>query len=706
MMGRNLFANEAKPQGRNLLPGGKQESFQDQALKLGATPGVALTPEQVEMIKRGEQITPNQPQLTQGTYKPAQTENENAFLSSGKQEMKNIGAGIIRTFAELGNALGYENARQLLNELETSQNMDMAQTERNTEGHPIQSFAGGVTGGTLAFPAGGGSGGLISRILTGSASGAVGGALSATGRGEEGTAIAEEAALGGIFGAAGEGAPSLLKKVKAKRAAKDLDQLDVDSENISDLVSNIEIAKEASKQTGIDLLPAQSTLDPFQKEMTAFLGQNPEVSKKALKTLKTQNQQASDAVSNLLNQIATPEQFSASPGMGRKAAKTIVENARKKRANVTNPLYKEAFNLAEAENFIPDISNVKSKIDSILSGAFDSSASGNPIQRNVLRAAKMIGDKPTMKQLQTARFGIDDMLDNSRDSVVGSHSKRYLTEIREEITNSLRTFQPFADADEVFKQMSPDVDKVKDGIFGRIADLPDKDLKRVSAIIFDPSEINSKETVANAVKALKGVDGGEDVARGLLRVELEKRMSKLPEALDEMQLSDDMKNAPAALKRAIFGNAKQQEMLFSALEEIDPKHAKNAVWLKAGLDRAMQARPGGSQTGIRNVISDKFRNMRQGVVMAVWNFFRHPIDSVTDIGAEAAFNRKVRAVGEALYNPDWQPDMNRLKKLDPTSAKAKSEFEKLLTKIATTTSDMRTQAAAVSGRSLNDEEED
>ena len=78
----------------------------------------------------------------------------------------------------------------------------------------------------------------------------------------------------------------------------------------------------------------------------------------------------------------------------------------------------------------------------------------------------------------------------------------------------------------------------------------------------------------------------------------------------------------------------------TALTEIDPKAAKNALWLKESLDRASRARPGGSQTGVRNVITDKLR----GPSIAIRDFFRKPIASLTEIGEEAAYSSKVRAV--------------------------------------------------------------
>ena len=52
------------------------------------------------------------------------------------------------------------------------QNIDIKQTEQATEGAPVQSFLGGVTGGTLALPFGGGGAGVVTKLITGTEAGA------------------------------------------------------------------------------------------------------------------------------------------------------------------------------------------------------------------------------------------------------------------------------------------------------------------------------------------------------------------------------------------------------------------------------------------------------------------------------------------------------------------------------------------------------
>ena len=130
-MARDLFAAE-KPatkieKGRDLFSIENQESFEEKARRLGATPGMALTKEQIDAINRGERITQGAPQLTERPYRQVPTGEGQPFVEAAKQEASNVGAGILRAGGELLSALGIEGARRFLDELETSQAISMKQ---------------------------------------------------------------------------------------------------------------------------------------------------------------------------------------------------------------------------------------------------------------------------------------------------------------------------------------------------------------------------------------------------------------------------------------------------------------------------------------------------------------------------------------------------------------------------------------------------
>jgi hypothetical protein len=51
---------------------------------------------------------------------------------------------------------------------------------------------------------------------------------------------------------------------------------------------------------------------------------------------------------------------------------------------------------------------------------------------------------------------------------------------------------------------------------------------------------------------------------------------------------------------------------------------------------------------------------------------------VAGVGEEAAFNARVRALSEVLFDPTWKDDMKELRSLPPASSKAKRIFDRVL----------------------------
>lgn len=681
-------------------PEAQGETFEQRAARLGAQPGIALTPQQLGAIERDETIDPAAPTLPSGRdFQPRQSTGEESGFGRGvEQGLLNIGGGILRGIGEIRAQLGDEGADQFLADLMQSQSLERTQTEEETADSPISSFAGEVTGEILGFPFGGAGGSLPTRLLSAAAAGGAGGALSAGGRGESGVDIAKEAAISGAIAPAAEGVSALLGARQAARQADVVGGVGADREAIESAAKSVATGQRAAQETGIGLLPAQKTLDPFQAEVQSFLGQNPEVSRKAFDTLKTQNREASEAVGSLLDAIALPSSPATAPGRARRAATNIIDGVSAIRAEKASPIYKEAF----AEGADVDLLPVNNVIDDIISTLPEE---GSAIKRKVLRAQRLISGDPNLKQLHSAKLEIDEMLNAKGEGAVGSTTRRHLTEIQDTLVNEMNIASSLYDqAREEFKRLSPAVDEIRDGVFGRIEALQDKDLKRVSSIIFDPTESNP-EIATNAIKSLKNVEGGDEIVGGLIRTEIEKRLGRMRVDLAEAADTGGRKleNLPQQLLNNVYGNAKQRKMLFSALKEVNPKAANNAKWLEEGLTRASVGRPGGSQTGVRNLITQQIR----GASLAVRDFFRKPIESAVGLGEEAHFNSKVRALGDALYNPDWSPDMDKIRKLDPNSQKAASKFENLLNQIerANSATGVSSQAAAATARTeLNEEQ--
>jgi len=439
-----------------------EETLQERALRLGAKPGIALTDEQRVAIQQGQEITP-EPSLLEGRDfkpRPPVDEDQSPFKRSVEQGIMNIGGGVLRGFGELRNAIGDKEARQFLSDLAVSQTMELGETAQVTEDAPVQRFAGEVAGETIGFPFGGAGKSLLTKLITGAIGGGTAGALSAAGRGEEGATIGLEAGLGAVLAPAAELGASRLRARSAGKKALEVGDVQADQGVIGEAAKQIDLAQASQEATGIRLLPAQQTLNPFQLEKQAFLGQNPEVSTKAFNVLKDQNKEAAAAVSSLLDVIGKPQAVGTAGARARGTSEGIIDSARLLRAEKSSPLYKDAFREGASVNIKP----VQSTIDDILSGL---PTEGGKIRGAVVKARELLKgnrkvnkktgkieivssvpgdlraqhaatetlpkghvhgapvarDKPTLEQLHGAKIEIDEMLNMRGESGVGKRCR-------------------------------------------------------------------------------------------------------------------------------------------------------------------------------------------------------------------------------------------------------------------------------------------
>jgi hypothetical protein len=291
------------------------------------------------------------------------------------------------------------------------------------------------------------------------------------------------------------------------------------------------------------------------------------------------------------------------------------------------------------------------------------------------------------------------MLEGKGEKAVDKVTRKYLMQVKSELLDAMSQASPLYDkARAKFESMSPMVDELKFGVFGRIEGLDEKQLRSAASIIFDAAESNPA-VMESTIRTLKGIDGGEQLARDLLRSEMERRLARMKLGVDEIADMGGVANEPAKIQNALFGNFAQRQVFFRALKELSPSSAKNALWLERALARAQSGRPGGSQTAIRKEIQDEFK---RGRFLNLRNWFRSPVDTAAGIGEDEMYSMRVRAAGDALYSPDWTADMARVRKLDPNSREGQSAFIKLLDSIVQYNmgTGLSNQVAATGGRKL------
>lgn len=482
--------------------------------------------------------------------------------------------------------------------------------------------------------------------------------LGRTERDPTGTAIAT--VTGGLSEVV---APAIAAFKGSRQAAK----FAAGADEIEQVAGSVATAREATEATGVDLFQAQQTGVPAQLEKQAFVAQLPAGTRSAVEGLKKQNKQAGDAVETFLGTIAPDQAVVTGSERIRTAAQTAVAATKRARSEASSPIYKQAFRRQRQGKIESiDLDQLQTKISS-MSAQFEQRGQ---IAKNLNSALDKIENAGgNLQKLHLAKIEIDQTINSFGADAVGNTTKRFLTDIKKDLTDELIKQSPsYRAARSEFIRLSPPVTKIQESIIGKVANLDDTQLKQASSKLFDAAETNPS-VVAKAKKAITDVDPG--AWDEIVRVELEKRLGSIKATAAD----GDIQNIPGQLFRALFPNDKSTRVLMNAL---DDNGKKNLNYLKTVLGRARTGRPGGSQTAAREEIK---RELRGGSLQAIRQFFRAPVSTLVSTGEDAAFNRRTAALSKAMYDPTWKAEMKSIRKFNPNSPAAARAMTQLLNDI-------------------------
>lgn len=465
----------------------------------------------------------------------------------------------------------------------------------------------------------------------------------------------EEIALAGVFGGAAELAIPAIQAIRGARTKP----------TAQPLGETVTAAREATEKTGVPLFKAQQTLDPAQLEKQSFVAQLPAGAARAREQLTLQNQAASRAVDDLLEKIAPPTAITRGPRDFRKASETAIEATKQRRELATSGIFKNAFRVGGNVNLKP----VNSIVDDLLASSPEVGKFAKSLKtiQDLINPPSLKGTTKTatLRQLQKAKFSIDDMLEDEGANALSATLKRDVLTVKQELVRQMEAVSPeYLRANREFARLSPAVEALEESIIGAVSRMKDVNLKDISGRIFNPKETNT-QTMRQAKKVIDSVD--PDAWNNLLRAEVEKRIGSVKADI----AGGTLENLPGQLNRAIFGNKKQTDILINAA---DSETRKNMNFLKTALERASLGRPGGSPTAGREEIK---KELKGGVTNAIRNFFSSPIKTTAEIGEDQILDRRVKAMADAFFDPKWQPALKKIRQMPinaPATARAMTQL--------------------------------
>ena len=260
-----------------------------------------------------------------------------------------------------------------------------------------------------------------------------------------------------------------------------------------------------------------------------------------------------------------------------------------------------------------------------------------------------------------------DSFESKSGKPLAKEIKSKLTDAYGDIVGKLRKQVPnYDNAMEEFIKQSPVVENLEKGLVGQLSKVKDTQLKQISRKLFDPEEAVTNPTVIRQTKELIQKTNPE-AWNGIVRTEAERRLKNID--LTVREVTPD--NLPAKVHSALFGSGSKRDLFLASL---DGEAKQNALFVEEVLTRAAKGRPGGSQTGVRSVINDKLK----GLKLTIYRFLENPYKRLISTGEDAAFNKSAERMADALFDPNWTPQLSKIRKTKdiPAAIKAMSQLLK------------------------------
>lgn len=479
-----------------------------------------------------------------------------------------------------------------------------------------------------------------------------------------------EIALAGALGGAAELVVPAIQAIRQSRQAGRVGAQAAEAPAISQQVRGAEEAVEGLEQaTGqrVGVFQAQQTLQPSELVKQRLLPQLDAASKKAAQALETQNKEVFTAATELIEKIAPKGSIAAGAKRFKTASETALDAGKQRRTEAVKPL----FNQAIKDGAKVDLKPVRSLIDEALLDAPPTGDLAKTMRKikNLIRSP-IKGGTPSLRQLQKAKFQLDDMVERFGDGALGNTVKRDVVELKQVLVKQMEEASPlFKEAQERFIELSPAVKELEDSILGQVSKIDDVNVKNISQRIFDPKAgLTDPSQIKNAKKIIDQVDPG--AWDDLLRVELNRRVGALEQLVEDIP-GELVGNIPGQLRRAIFGNPAQRNALLAGMSK---EQKKNFVFLDDVLRRASSGRAAGSPTTPFKEALEKLR----GVSLVLRDAIFKPLNTLQSTGERTLFDRNVRSLTDVMFDTRFEKQLQQLRKLDPNSPAAARAMAQLL----------------------------
>jgi hypothetical protein len=269
------------------------------------------------------------------------------------------------------------------------------------------------------------------------------------------------------------------------------------------------------------LTPAEASGSPIAAGAQGKLGTSKEGAQILYNAGQKSAQSQQNIIQNFLSELS-PNPENASVNL-RQAAKNALTQKEQELSNKASPLY-EAAKKSSAK---VDVQPVVDYLDNELKTAKGEIATNLNKALTYLKPAGQPNAEnfdTSIEGLHNAKLAIDDLIEGRGDNSIGKTTEKKLVEVKKLLVKQLeKASDTYKSARTIFSEDAPAIKALKESPVGKIADLPDLQLKNIPNIIFDPRQTDPRVLAQIRDQIVKQ---NPDAWRTILRNHIENQLDK------------------------------------------------------------------------------------------------------------------------------------------------------------------------------------
>lgn len=455
----------------------------------------------------------------------------------------------------------------------------------------------------------------------------------------------------GAEGAASQMVAGAITGAMSRGAARDIMRLDRPA---------AEALKAKAERSGIPLTPAETTNLPSLRAQQKALSNLPRSADTMDDFYRARGETVSRAVGNTLDDISRDQGGDVAGKVVRDASGKIVDQMTALRAQQAKPLYEAAFKSGKPVDTKPVLEYINTELEKGARGGIRTALERS---REALKIPGTQNLDKTIQGLHNAKLEIDNMISKANtDTSLGSVAKAKLVEVQKRLVAQLEaSSKDYANARKLYADVSPGIDKVREGVIGVLSELGDDQLYKAGRVMLDPSRV-SPQVVREARATFLGA-GKEAEWNALLRSYLQEHFEV---AGREYSTTGGIATQGAKFRASMIGNPKQREILKAAMKPEQWGSFSDLMEVLEATGRAMKT---GSDTAWNQEAMKEMRRISGGVSRNLVAPHQIP-GRLRDWWEQVKLGNYSEKLAQVITSPDGMNKLKELRQVSPRGARA------------------------------------